>query len=70
MNNTTSGSTDSKGSSDKKIFVTDPYPIIRYLNMALAAGMLLFAFFNIFSIFTPDMGSGVIISFVVSIYQM
>ena len=66
---TASGSSKSQA-SDKKIFVTDPYPIIRYLNMALAAGMLLFAFFNIFSIFTPNMGSGVIISFVVSIYQM
>lgn len=66
---TASGSSKSQA-SDKKVFVTDPYPIIRYLNMALAAGMLFFALFNIFSIFSPDMDTTIFISFMFSIFQM
>ncbi len=55
---------------EKKIFVTDPFPVVRYLNMALAAGMLIFAVINILSIFSLSWSTAIIISFMFSIYQM
>ncbi len=71
MNNTSSSSGNTAGNTnEKKIFVTDPFPVVRYLNMALAAGMLIFAVINILSIFSLSWSTAIIISFMFSIYQM
>lgn len=70
MNNTSSSSGSTTAGDNKKIFVTDPFPIIRYLNMALAAGMLIFALINILDIFSPGFGEDIIVAFFVNIYQM
>jgi len=72
MNNSkSSAGTTAGNTNEKKLFVTDPFPIIKYMNMALAAGMLIFALFNIFSIFSQlSRGTAIVISFSFSIYQM
>lgn len=71
MNNTSSSSGNTAANpNEKKIFVTDPFPVVRYLNMALAAGMLIFAVINILSIFSLSWSTAIIISFMFSIYQM
>lgn len=73
MNNSkSSAGTTASNTNEKKVFVTDPFPIIKYLNMALAAGMLIFALFNILSIFKLASYEirKVVISFSFSIYQM
>jgi hypothetical protein len=69
MNNTSSSSGNTaSNTNEKKIFVTDPFPVVRYLNMALAAGMLIFAIVNILSIFSLSWSGAIIISFMFSIY--
>ena len=73
MNNSkSSAGTTASNTTEKKLFVTDPFPIIKYMNMALAAGMLIFALINILSIFSQLTSSktAIIISFSFSIYQM
>ena len=73
MNNSkSSAATTASNTTEKKLFVTDPFPIIKYMNMALAAGMLIFALINILSIFSQLTGTktAIIISFSFSIYQM
>lgn len=74
MNNTSSssGSTAAGSSTSNKIFVTDPFPIIRYLNMGLAAGMLVFSIVNIVSVFSAAFNwtTSVIVAFFINAYQM
>lgn len=74
MNNTStsSGSTATGSSTPNKIFVTDPFPIVRYLNMGLAAGMLIFALINILDVFTAalNFSDSLIVAFFINIYQM
>ena len=69
-NNSSSSGNTAANPNEKKIFVTDPSPVVRYLNMALAAGMLIFAIINILSIFSLSWSTAIIISFMFSIYQM
>ena len=69
-NNSSSSGNTAANPNEKKILVTDPFPVVRYLNMALAAGMLIFAIINILSIFSLSWSTAIIISFMFSIYQM
>ena len=66
-NETAADSTDSAGG--KKIFTTDPLPIIRYLNMALAVMLLIYSGYTILG-FTNNIGSSILMSIVFSVYQV
>ena len=54
---------------EKKIFHTDPLPIIRYLNMALALGMLVYSVMTILS-FTSANIANILMALVFSVYQV